>query len=169
MKKILITIIVLIIVGVGSYFVFFDKPVDINQQNVPAVSTDQTSSSQSETTVPPVTQTQPVVIPPSSNTVNTPATTPVQTQTPTLAPSNVSISIKGFAFNPQTITIKTGTKVTWTNNDSAPHTVTSDTGGLLNSPTLSPGQSFSFTYTNTGTTNYHCAIHPMMKGSIVVQ
>ena len=103
----------------------------------------------------------------------TPATN--ETQTPALsqtapapAPSTAAIEIKGFAFNPATVSVKTGTTVTWTNNDTVSHTVTSDSGGLLNSPTLAPGQSFSFTFSAPGTTAYHCAIHPMMKASIVV-
>jgi plastocyanin len=59
--------------------------------------------------------------------------------------------------------------VTWTNNDSVAHTVTSDSNGLLNSPTLSPGDSYSFTFPNSGSTNYHCNIHTMMRGTVIVQ
>jgi plastocyanin len=39
----------------------------------------------------------------------------------------------------------------------------------LNSGTLTPGQSFNFTFTSSGSVNYHCSIHPTMKASIVVQ
>lgn len=87
------------------------------------------------------------------------------------ATSNVltpSVKIENFSFNPSTLTIKTGTQATWTNNDNVPHTITSDSDNLLNSPTLSPGQSFSFTFKNPGTTNYHCNLHPIMKGEVVV-
>ncbi|MES2023850.1 MAG: cupredoxin family copper-binding protein [Patescibacteria group bacterium] len=79
-----------------------------------------------------------------------------------------SVSMKNFAFNPATLSVKAGIKVTWTNNDSVPHTVTSDSDNLLNSPTLAPGESFSFTFANSGTYSYHCKIHPMMKGVGVV-
>jgi plastocyanin len=65
--------------------------------------------------------------------------------------------------------VKTGTTVTWMNNDTVAHTVTSDSGGLLNSPEIAPGQSFSFTFTYPVTVPYHCAIHTMMKGTIVVE
>ncbi len=99
----------------------------------------------------------------SSNTTN--PNSPIST-TPT--PSNVSVDIKGFTYSPPVLKVKTGTKVTWTNNDNVAHTVTSDSAGLFGSSTLSPGQSFSFTFTNTGSFSYHCAIHPMMKGSVVV-
>ncbi len=93
---------------------------------------------------------------PVSNTIDTPAT------------SETSVTIKNFSFSPATLTVKSGTKVTWTNNDTAPHTVTSDSGNQLNSSTLSPGQSFSYTFTDAGTIDYHCAIHPSMKGTVVV-
>ena len=89
--------------------------------------------------------------------------------TPTNTVSELTVEIKNFSFNPSTITIKTGTKVTWANNDSVAHTVTSDSGNLLNSTLIAPGQSFSFTFTNPGSTNYHCTPHPTMKGSIVVE
>ena len=73
-----------------------------------------------------------------------------------------------LAFNPATLTVKAGTKVTWTNNDSVLHTVTSDSGGVLGSTNIPPGQSFSFTFTAPGTVSYHCAVHPSMKGSVTV-
>ncbi|MDD5318708.1 MAG: cupredoxin domain-containing protein [Candidatus Pacebacteria bacterium] len=98
---------------------------------------------------------------------NSTTTQNISTSTKPVAAS-ITISIKNFAFNPSTVNIKTGTKVTWTNNDGAPHTVTSDSENLLESPILSPGQSFSFIFNKNGSTSYHCSIHPMMKGNIVV-
>ena len=83
--------------------------------------------------------------------------------------SDIVINIKNLAFNPQVLKVKAGTKVTWVNNDSMAHTVTSDSDNILNSPTLSSGQSFSFTFTNTGTTNYHCNIHKTMQGIVIVE
>jgi plastocyanin len=80
-----------------------------------------------------------------------------------------SVGIKNFLFNPVTLTVKTGTKVTWVNDDVVSHTVTSDSGNVLNSGTLSPGQSYSFTFTSEGTFNYYCTLHPMMKGKIIVK
>lgn len=81
------------------------------------------------------------------------------------------ISIKNFSFNPSTLTVKAGTKVTWINNDNVSHTVTSDTmdpGNFLNSGILSPGQSFSFIFTSPVSVGYHCNIHPMMKGDVII-
>jgi hypothetical protein len=72
-----------------------------------------------------------------------------------------------MSFVPQAATINPGTTVTWTNNDSVTHTVTSDSG-IFNSGSLAPGQSFSFTFPSAGTFTYHCTIHPYMTGSIVV-
>lgn len=99
---------------------------------------------------------------------NTTAETTVPTSS-TPATSEVAVSIQNFSFNPSTLSVKTGTKVTWTNNDTVSHTITSDSGGLLNSSTLTPGQSFSFTFTDPGTVSYHCAIHPMMKGTVSIE
>ncbi len=86
--------------------------------------------------------------------------------TPTAA-ADMQIDIQGFAFNPDTLTIPAGTKVTWTNKDSATHTVTSDTGAF-SSNNLPNGASFSFTFNQAGTFAYHCAIHPRMVAAITV-
>ena len=103
-----------------------------------------------------------------------------ETQMPTLMPTtsasavktpaagNITVNIKNFIFDPATITVKPGTRVTWVNNDSVPHTVTSDSGSLLNSGTLAPGQSFSFSFSSATSVNYHCVLHPAMKGVVIV-
>jgi plastocyanin len=73
-----------------------------------------------------------------------------------------------FAFSPATLTVKVGTKVTWTNKDQVTHTVTADQGAF-NSGLLPSGNSFSFTFTTAGTFSYHCNIHHSMTATIVVQ
>ncbi len=78
------------------------------------------------------------------------------------------VSIQSFSFGPQTLTIPAGTTVTWTNSDSVTHTVTA-MDGSFDSGNLTPGQSFSFTFTTPGTYSYHCSIHPFMRGQVVVQ
>jgi plastocyanin len=83
------------------------------------------------------------------------------------AAADMQITIQNFAFAPATITVPVGTKVTWTNMDSAAHTVTSDTGAF-DSKNMPNGASFSFTFTQAGTYAYHCAIHARMVASIVV-
>ena len=97
----------------------------------------------------------------------TPTANPTPTPTPTTASSSGnSVSIMNFSFNPNGLTVKVGTKVTWTNHDSVTHTVTANQGAF-NSPVL-PGSSFSFTFTKAGTYAYHCMIHPYMMATIVV-
>jgi plastocyanin len=95
------------------------------------------------------------------------------------AGSGGTVTIKDFAFSPQTLTVKAGATVTWVNKDSTPHTVTSvDSSSLDASPTglfdaqLSQGQTFTFTFDKTGTYNYECTIHKSMASmhaTIVVQ
>ena len=65
--------------------------------------------------------------------------------------------------------IKKGETVVWINRDSAPHTVTSDSGNEINSPQLSNEQVYSHLFSNTGTFNYYCSVHPSMKATIIVE
>jgi plastocyanin len=80
-----------------------------------------------------------------------------------------TVTIKGFAFHPSTLTVKVGTKVTFTNEDDPTHTATSSGDTPINSGNLSKGQSYTVTFTKPGTYNYICSIHQYMKGTIVVQ
>jgi len=80
----------------------------------------------------------------------------------------LEISMVNFSFSPKEVTIKKGTTVTWTNQDSAVHTVTSDTP-LFDSGDLAQGKSFSYTFSTAGTFAYHCIPHQAnMTGTIVV-
>ena len=72
-------------------------------------------------------------------------------------------------FEPAVIRIKAGEDVTWVNSESAPHTVTSTSGNTLASSMLNNGNSFSFTFTEPGTYDYYCAVHPMMTGQVIVE
>ncbi len=80
-----------------------------------------------------------------------------------------TVSMKNIAFNPSSLTINKGATVTWTNDDSTTHTVTSDTG-LWDSGNLSPGQTYTHQFNDTGTFPYHCSSHvgQGMKGTIIV-
>lgn len=82
-------------------------------------------------------------------------------------PAEEAIDIQGFAFNPPQLEISAGTTVTWTNNDSATHTVTADDGSF-DSGNLDTGATFSQTFDTPGTYTYHCNIHPSMTATIVV-
>ncbi|PWB68411.1 hypothetical protein C3F09_11700 [candidate division GN15 bacterium] len=79
-----------------------------------------------------------------------------------------AISIAGFAFNPASLTVKAGSKVTWTNNDNTTHTVTSDDGTFTSSGNLASGAVYQFAFSSAGTFHYHCTIHPTMTGTITV-
>jgi plastocyanin len=88
-----------------------------------------------------------------------------------------SSSLTTDAFSPNPIQVSVGNTVTWTNNDSQPHTVTSGSNGQpdnkFNSspnfnPLLNPGQTFSFTFTQAGNYPYFCMLHPNMVGTVSV-
>lgn len=82
--------------------------------------------------------------------------------------STEKVSIANFAFSPATITVKAGTTVTWTNNDTVTHTVTADSGSGPDSGNLAPGKIYTFTFKTAGTYKYHCAIHASMTGTVIV-
>jgi amicyanin len=86
---------------------------------------------------------------------------------PALA-ADEEVMIDNFTFSPQTLTIKAGTKVTWTNRDDIPHTVASTTKAFK-SPALDTDDTYSFTFTAAGNFEYFCSLHPHMTGTIVVQ
>lgn len=97
--------------------------------------------------------------------------TPELSDTPDIpnTQANLQTTIRGFAFTNKTIKIKAGTTIIWTNEDTVGHTVTSDSGTELNSKLLAKGESYSHTFTTVGTYNYHCAPHPSMKGTVIVE
>jgi YVTN family beta-propeller protein len=78
-----------------------------------------------------------------------------------------SVSIAGFAFGPQAITVKAGSSVTWSNDDGSPHTVTFKDGSA-GAKSLSPGEKFTRVFDRAGTYEYFCSFHPYMTGRVVV-
>lgn len=82
-----------------------------------------------------------------------------------------NVDIDNFAYEPKTLTVKRGTEVTWVNQDDAPHTVTSDEGGALDSEQLEEGDEFSERFLEQGTYAYHCEVHgkDRMSGKVVVE
>src|SRR3954453_981102 len=86
----------------------------------------------------------------------------------TAAPAGDSaVTIDNFAFDPASTTVKVGSTVTWTNKDSAGHSV-SAADDSFKSDRLSTGSTFQFTFDSAGTFEYVCGIHPSMHGTIVV-
>jgi plastocyanin len=79
-----------------------------------------------------------------------------------------SITIDNFSFTPKEITVAAGTTITWVNRDDVPHTVVSP-DKKFRSKALDTDDKFSFTFTDAGTYNYFCSVHPMMTGKIIVK
>lgn len=79
-----------------------------------------------------------------------------------------AVAIVDFGYEAASVTVKVGATVTWTNTGSASHTATADDGSF-DSKSLAGGKAFSQTFATAGTFAYHCAIHPAMKGTVVVQ
>jgi plastocyanin len=80
----------------------------------------------------------------------------------------VAIDIDNFKFGIVSLEVAAGTTVTWTNRDDVPHTVVS-LKKVFKSPALDTGEHFSYTFTDTGTFDYYCSVHPRMTGTIVVK
>jgi plastocyanin len=112
-----------------------------------------------------------------SNTNNTPPTTnntsnnSNNSSNSKTQPASGQINIANMAFTPSQITVAKGGTVTWTNNDSTTHTVVDDLSNIggPNSGDIKPGDKYSFTFNKTGSFQYHCSIHPSMRGTIVVK
>jgi plastocyanin len=71
------------------------------------------------------------------------------------------------SFSPNPVEVKVGETVTWINDDSGRHTVTSK-DGVFDSGMMGKGQSFSYTFDKAGEYTYHCEPHPNMVGTVVV-
>ena len=82
---------------------------------------------------------------------------------------DATVTIDNFSFTPASVTVPVGTRVTWTNRDDIPHTVTdaAKPGGEKSAP-LDTGNSYSRTFTTAGTFGYFCSLHPHMQGTVVV-
>lgn len=86
--------------------------------------------------------------------------------------SSNSANPPGYAPDTVTLVMGVNNTVTWTNNDSVHHTVTSTSapaGGSFDSGNMNAGASCSHTFTVPGTYQYDCSYHSWMKGTIVVK
>lgn len=106
-----------------------------------------------------------------------------QQKTPTTSTEQVSnlpealVSITAEGFMPQTITVKKGQSVIWTNNDGAPHQVSTDPhptedglAGFAAPAPVQPNESYSFTFEESGTYTYHDHLNPeKFLGTVVVE
>jgi plastocyanin len=78
------------------------------------------------------------------------------------------VSIDNFTFHPETIEVRRGTQVVWTNRDDVPHTVRSE-ADLFRSGTLDTDDIYERIFTEPGTYEYYCGVHRHMTGKIVVK
>jgi plastocyanin len=80
--------------------------------------------------------------------------------------AGMTVSMKDFAFNPSTFTVKVGEVVTFKNDDSVGHTVSIDG---VDKGAVAPGATLEWTPDTAGTFPLKCTIHPQMTGTITVQ
>jgi plastocyanin len=85
--------------------------------------------------------------------------------TPAADAAATSVTIADFTFAPQTLTVPSGTTVTWTNADGVGHSILGDS---FSSETFDGGATFSYTFDTPGEYTYACGLHPAMTGTIVV-
>jgi len=87
---------------------------------------------------------------------------------PPAMPPQIEVAIEGSAFNPATLNVPVGTTILWYNNDSATHTITAR-NNLFDSGNLAPGDTFQYTFEQSGSLEYYCKIHPSMVGEITIE
>ena len=83
--------------------------------------------------------------------------------------NTLSITISGSKFSVAEMLVPQGAKVKWVNNDTVDHQIVSDVSGKFSSPVLKPGESWTFTFNDLGSFDYHCSLHPTMKGKLTVK
>ena len=101
-----------------------------------------------------------------TTTITTPVFSQEEGSSVSIAPG-ASNPNNDLSFDPPQINVPTGSTVSWTNEDSTEHTVTSDEG-LFDAGPISPGDTFDNTFDTSGEFGYHCAIHPFMTGVVIV-
>jgi plastocyanin len=81
--------------------------------------------------------------------------------------ASIVIHIKNFAFDPGTLSVKSGQRVTWVNDDPVPHTAT-NAAKVWDSGQLQPRATFNTIFTMPGVYLYNCTVHPFMEAKIIV-
>jgi plastocyanin len=83
------------------------------------------------------------------------------------ASKSEKVDIVEFTYQPDPVVVQVGGKVTWQNQDTAPHTATADDGSF-DTGTIEKGKIGSETFKEAGTFTYFCEIHPTMHGTVEV-
>jgi plastocyanin len=149
-KYIIIAIVVVVLLGGGFYLMKGQS--NTQQQTATSTQTAQQNSQQSSM------KTQPTNVSTSGNAAGTNA-----------------VSYTANGFEPNSITIKSGQTVTWTNKvsdevwvASNPHPTHTDYPGFDELKSMSTGQTYSFTFTKVGKWGYHNHLNPSQQGTVVV-
>lgn len=150
--NIFIAVIAAVVLGLGGFFLFSNQTPE---DSVP----------------PPITEPSPAPAPtpavPPSGTNNQPSSSVNANVNVNIA--TASVGIVSYQYSPKVLTVKVGTKVTWTNQDTVAHTVTvTGANGGPDSTLFGQNESYSYTFDKVGTYEYYCKPHPYMKGTVVV-
>ena len=85
----------------------------------------------------------------------------------------VKVTIAKMKYDQPELTIKAGQTVTWINTEAMPHNVAFKAGVVgeakMDAPMLKKDQSYSITFNEAGTYDYHCTPHPFMKAKVIVE
>ena len=87
--------------------------------------------------------------------------------------SRPGCDIEDICYIPPNIVVEKGKSVTWLNEDSSFHSVTSgfypEPSGLFDSGHLDPYQSYTLSFDEYGVYDYFCTLHPWMKAQVIVE
>jgi plastocyanin len=101
--------------------------------------------------------------------------TPVGNEEATTAPkkarSAATVTMVSISYQPKTIHVRPGAKVTWVNRDKVSHTVTvgDELYNSLNSGPVEPGNTYTHVFHKETKIGYRCILHPNMEGTVFVQ
>ena len=84
------------------------------------------------------------------------------------APGKLTVKISGYAFEPASVTVGAGSRITFTNHDATAHTATSNKPAF-DTGTVKPGQSATVALRKAGTYTYYCQFHAFMHGTVIVK
>ncbi|MSS85725.1 MAG: hypothetical protein CK526_01945 [Thaumarchaeota archaeon] len=87
--------------------------------------------------------------------------------------SRPGCDIEDICYIPSTVIVEKGKSVTWLNEDSSFHSVTSgfygEPSGIFDSGYLDPYQYYTLSFDEYGTYDYFCTLHPWMKAQVIVK
>jgi plastocyanin len=81
---------------------------------------------------------------------------------------HVTVAIRNYNFTPKSLTVRAGTRGTWTNHDATAHIATAN-GGAFDTGTVAPKASHTVYFRHPGTFTYHCAFHAFMTATVTVK